>query len=190
MNFTPKTTLEIINEKFNWTDTMQSIQEQYQCSSNIQEKQDEFQAEPVDDINTEFDERFLQFTPEEKYETIPILSIEALESLKKKYENYIFISETLDIILRWKQDQEKPFIANETQSLYDMTNDTLLKHCIETEKYRKYCDKCTDNITSSWKQESIAGLLSTLDNTEKEVEVFHYEIDRRCYLGTWFPENT
>lgn len=71
-----------------------------------------------------------------------------------------------------------------------MDNETLLKKCNETGKYRKYCDKTTEHITSSWSQDSINGLLDTLHKTEQELEVYYYEIDRRCYLGTWFPEKT
>lgn len=80
MNFQPKTALEIINETFNWTDTMQNLHGLPQCAIAKERKQDEYQAEPIDNLE---DQTLTQFTPEEKYETIPNLSLEAIETLKK-----------------------------------------------------------------------------------------------------------
>lgn len=181
MNSQPKTCLEIINETFNWTDTMQNLKGQPQCVNAKEEKQDEYQAEPVEDFE-------MSFTSEELYEILPNLAKENIEALIKKYKANWYILEKLEIILQWKQDQETPTIGSVSQALCEMDNETLLKNCTITEDYRRYCDKCTDAITSSWSEGSVSGLYNALDKAEKEVQVFYYEIDRRCYLGTWIPE--
>ena len=172
-----KTPLEILEETFNWTDTMQSIQEQPQGRPLTTDQYAELQVGP-------FEEFQVTFTSIELYDTFPSLSKESLKTLIQDY-TYHHQYEILETILQWKEDQDIPYFQT---PLEKMTNEKILEVCTNAENYRNYCDKTTEDIDDTWQTNSITGLLKALNKAEKDLKLVYYEIDRRCYHGTWLPE--
>lgn len=177
MSTQQKTPLEIVEETFNWTDTMQSIQEQQQGSTLLHDANTEHQVGPFEDFE-------VTFTSSELYDTFPSLSKESLKTLLQEYK-YHYQYEILETIVQWKDDQDIPYFK---EPLVKMTNEKILEVCTNAETYRTYCDKTCEEIDDTWEDNSITGLLQALNRAEKDLQLVYYEIDRRCYLGTWIPE--
>lgn len=173
-----KTSLELLIEAFNWTDTMQNIQEQPQGEIANPQSNTEEQVGPL-----ELPE--IEFSSQELYEIFPEMTKEALKTVFEEYKTH-HQSDILNNIIQWKEDQENPTIHGAI-SIHKLTNEELLQICKDTDSYRRYCDRTTECIDDSWSEGSISGLLEQLNKTEKELEIIYYEIDRRCYLDMWFP---